>query len=684
MAADGSNYGNGGPASSGGAAVPSAEHPAQGETTDEGSVDPMIGVIIDSRYKIMSKLGEGGMGEVYACEHIGLKKMRAIKLLRAEIVTNEEAVRRFHQEAQSASSIGHRNIIEIVDIGELPDKRVYMCMEYLEGMAFNDMLKQPLEPVRALNILIQTCDGLSAAHRQNIVHRDMKPENVFVTFKDGQDVPKLLDFGIAKVSGNDGQNNLTRTGTIFGTPFYMAPEQALGQSVDHRADVYSMGVIMYEIFTGTVPFKADSFMAILTQHITTDPKPPDEMAAEHGRTIPPGISEIINCCMRKEPNERYSNMEALKAALVERYRALAGPAMSSYYAAQGSRAMSAQGSAPYAMPSGAQGGALAPTPMPTPMPTPSMHSQPAYGATSAYGMEAAPKKGKGWLVAVLLLLFLGGGGAGGYFYWQSQQDADKGGDAIAGVGDDGNKPEDGTQVDVGTPPEDVTQLDAGTKPEDGTQVDVGTPPEDVTQLDAGTKPEDATDVTPPVEMVTVLINSRPQKAEVFLGSESKGLTPTVVEVPKGTATALVLVKKGYKDKAVVVDGKRKKVTERLRRKRRSGGSSGGDKGHGTSGSDGGKPNPYGDKDKPPDKIEDAMRGHKTTRASTTRTASACSTRATTAAPSRSSPRPATSRHRRCSSSTSAYVTIASARGRRRCGGIARISGKLPTRRTRTR
>src|SRR5678815_4257088 len=208
--------------------------------------------------------------------------------------------------------------------------RIYMCMELLSGAALNDMITQPIGIDRLLNILIQSGHGLAAAHAKGIVHRDMKPENIYVTHEGNNDVPKLLDFGIAKVAGNDGQNNLTRTGTIFGTPFYMAPEQALGNPVDQRTDVYAMGVIMYECFSGSLPFQGESFMGILTQHITMEPEPVAQRAAKAGRHLPPGLAEVITKCLQKDPEKRYRSMDELVNALVGVYRTMAGAGMSSY------------------------------------------------------------------------------------------------------------------------------------------------------------------------------------------------------------------------------------------------------------------------------------------------------------------------------------------------------------------
>ena len=226
-----------------------------------GAPDPMVGQIIDGRYKVTRRLGEGGMGEVYAAEHVHIEKRVAIKLLRSEILANQEAVSRFRQEARSASSIGHKNIITIEDFGQLPDGRVYLAMEHLVGPGpLADLIRDNIPPDRLIQILIQTGHGLAAAHKKGIVHRDMKPENIFVTAgPEGEDIPKLLDFGIAKISNADGNNHLTRTGTIFGTPFYMAPEQALGGQIDGRADIYAMGVICYEAFSGA-PLRSSMHM----------------------------------------------------------------------------------------------------------------------------------------------------------------------------------------------------------------------------------------------------------------------------------------------------------------------------------------------------------------------------------------------------------------------------------------
>jgi serine/threonine-protein kinase len=340
LGGSGSDSGGGHPAAASSAELAASSSASMSMADQDALQDSsMVGEVLDGRYRIVKKLGEGGMGEVYAAEHVHIAKKVAIKLLRKEVVSNEEAVSRFRQEARSASTIGHRNIIGIDDFGQLKDGRIYLCMEYLNGAALNDIIVQPQPAERLLNILIQTGHGLAAAHAKGIVHRDMKPENIFVTITPstsgpGEDVPKILDFGIAKVGGQDGGNNLTKTGTIFGTPYYMAPEQALGQAVDARVDIYALGVILYEVFSGSLPFQGESFMGVLTQHITTEPEPVAQRAAKAGRTLPPGLAELIARAMAKDPERRFRTMDELVNGLVAIYRNIAGAGMSSYLEAQ--------------------------------------------------------------------------------------------------------------------------------------------------------------------------------------------------------------------------------------------------------------------------------------------------------------------------------------------------------------
>jgi len=544
--------------------------------------DPMIGQILDARYRIVARLGEGGMGEVYAAEHIHIEKRLAIKLLRPEIVSNEEAVGRFRQEARSASSIGHRNIIGIEDFGTLSDGRVYLAMELLEGQPLNDMLQEPLDPMRLLRIMIQTGDGLTAAHDKGIVHRDMKPENIFVT---SGDVPKLLDFGIAKVSQGEGQNHLTRTGTIFGTPFYMAPEQALGQSVDHRVDIYAMGVIMYECFCGSVPFQGESFMGILTQHITAEPRDPAEMAHAHGRELLPGLAEVIRLCMAKDPKGRYQTMKDLVDALMHINRALEGPGMTSHLQAQAFA------------PSGAAG-----MPVPTPMPSPSAShvaatmaapSGPYVGAPSGPYVAAASgpyaasasssqlvpaKKSKAGLFVALFAILLVVGGGGGYLYYAST--TGQGGAANGSTGATGStgKSNGNNPLAAGA----ATDAAAEAASSDAAAVVTATTP------DAGAAVAEV-DASVAVRSIFVLLASKPDGADVYRdGEKLDERTPTNIRVVPGQPVELVLKRHGYKDETVVLDGKKTKLKLTLKRARTSKPDPGEGGKNGNGGKDGGK------------------------------------------------------------------------------------------------
>jgi serine/threonine-protein kinase len=274
--------------------------------------DPHIGQVFGGKYLIERILGEGGMGIVYAARHKAIGKRFAIKLLHAESTKDPEVVERFKVEAQAASSIGNEHIIDITDFAELPDGATYFVMEMLDGKPlsklFEDLKRVPT--ARLARIAKQIAEGLGGAHQAGIVHRDLKPDNIFLCKRSGgeTDFVKILDFGIAKVG--QGSNKLTKAGAIFGTPHYMSPEQASGSPVDHRTDIYALGVILYEGAVGRVPFDADNFMGILTQHMYKAPVPP-RAVPECPPDLPPGLEVIIMRCLRKKPEERYPSMEEL-------------------------------------------------------------------------------------------------------------------------------------------------------------------------------------------------------------------------------------------------------------------------------------------------------------------------------------------------------------------------------------
>ena len=271
--------------------------------------DPLIGQVLDGRYRIDAVLGEGGMGIVYKAVHAALNKPLAIKVLRPEVSKNEQIVARFKQEAQSASQIGNQHIIDISDFGQLPEGSTYFVMEFLNGSSLTAALeRERFTPARTIHIAKQLCAALGAAHEIGIVHRDMKPDNVqLVERGDDSDFVKVLDFGIAKVGGTT--SKLTQAGQVFGTPHYMSPEQCAGTAVDHRTDIYAVGVILYEMATGKVPFDADHLMGILTKHLYENPIPPHELPPPVD--VPPALEAVILKCLAKKPELRYQNMGEL-------------------------------------------------------------------------------------------------------------------------------------------------------------------------------------------------------------------------------------------------------------------------------------------------------------------------------------------------------------------------------------
>jgi len=531
----------------------------------------LVGQILDGRYRIVKLIGEGGMGEVYAAEHVHIEKKFAIKLLKSEIVSNAEAVTRFRQEARSSSSIGHRNIIAIDDFGQLADGRIYMCMELLAGAALNDMIQHPMGADRLLNILIQTGHGLAAAHAKGIVHRDMKPENIYVsTGPSGEDVPKILDFGIAKVSGNDGQNHLTRTGTIFGTPFYMAPEQALGNPVDARTDIYAMGVIMYECFAGSLPFQGESFMGILTQHITTDAEPVAQRAAKAGRTLPQGLAEVITRCMRKNPAERYATMDELVSDLVAIYRGIAGPGMSTYMEAfpTGSAAHTAQPTPPPYAPTVAamQTGPTQPQHQSQPnlMP-PGMHPQSGPYA----GVPYAPlkKSNTGLIIAIIAILAIGGGIAAFVVLGNKNKGTTNNGTGSDAIAQNGGSATSGSATSGSATSGSATSGSA-TVPTSGsaaipTSGSATVPTSGSDASGSAATNGNGSGILPPPQTVEVVMEV-PNHAQIFDETgKLVGSNGYIARIPAGESHTYTVKFHGFHEKKVVVDGKQTLVTVNL-------------------------------------------------------------------------------------------------------------------------
>jgi eukaryotic-like serine/threonine-protein kinase len=279
----------------------------------------MIGTSVGN-YEIIAKLGEGGMGAVYLGRHPLIGKQVAIKVLLEELVSNEAIATRFFHEAKAANDIRHQNIVDVVDFGKMPKKDggfvVYIMMEFLEGESLSSRLQKGLMPVAAAqHILTQCCSGLAASHAKGIIHRDLKPDNLFLIRRGGDEsFLKILDFGIAKLTAVANTNAKTRTGTLIGTPAYMSPEQCSGRgNIDARSDIYSLGVVMYEMLTGTVPFVGEGFGDIVVAHITEAPRPPREIRPD----LPAEWEQIVLRALEKEVDRRFQTMEEFGLALAD-------------------------------------------------------------------------------------------------------------------------------------------------------------------------------------------------------------------------------------------------------------------------------------------------------------------------------------------------------------------------------
>jgi serine/threonine protein kinase len=268
-----------------------------------GLDDPsaLVGTILADRYRVDERLGEGGMGTVYRAEHIHMRKSVALKVLHPEIAAHEEFAARFEREAIAAGRIDHRNVAKALDFGQLPDGSFYLIMEYVKGQSLRELIREgPRSTVNALEIARQVALAIEAAHAAGVIHRDLKPDNVMIGEPDAQGASvKVLDFGVAKLASDEagGGSPITRYGAIIGTPEYMAPEQAGGGIVDARADLYALGVILFEMLSGRVPFGGDDRAEILSKHVL---EPPPELPA----SIPQTMRALVSDLLEKDPDAR--------------------------------------------------------------------------------------------------------------------------------------------------------------------------------------------------------------------------------------------------------------------------------------------------------------------------------------------------------------------------------------------
>jgi serine/threonine-protein kinase len=281
-------------------------------------VDPLIGRTLDEKYRLDERLGTGGMGTVYRATHLLIDRPVAIKLLNPRYVEDEEAQLRFRREARAAGRIQHTNAVTVTDFGRTTDGFVYIVMELLEGRTLREVLAHdaPLDTARSVSMMLQISAAVGAAHEAGVIHRDLKPANIFVVQrKDAPPYIKVLDFGIAKLAADalddDDTNTLTQVGAMIGTPRYMSPEQCDGAKLTPASDVYSLGIILYEMLTGTTPFNGTSPIAIAIKHSQTPPRSPREFVA----TIPPALEEIVLHALEKRPEDRPKDANAFRSDL---------------------------------------------------------------------------------------------------------------------------------------------------------------------------------------------------------------------------------------------------------------------------------------------------------------------------------------------------------------------------------
>src|SRR6185437_12176278 len=283
--------------------------------------DPLIGRTLPGGYLILELVGIGGMGRVYRAEQTTLGRTVAVKIIHPHLVGEENAAARFITEARAASRLNHPNSVGIIDFGNTPDGQLYLVMEFLRG---RDLARVTYEdgalPFRRIvDVLRQVLAALAEAHSENIIHRDLKPENIILEpVRSGGDFVKVVDFGLAKMRAETQQPGITSPGIVCGTPEYMSPEQARGDPLDPRSDLYGVGVILYQLLAGRLPFEAESPTQVVLAHLTDPPRDPREIAPE--RMIPKQLVDATLRALAKDPKDRFPDANDFATELL---RALA-------------------------------------------------------------------------------------------------------------------------------------------------------------------------------------------------------------------------------------------------------------------------------------------------------------------------------------------------------------------------
>jgi serine/threonine-protein kinase len=266
------------------------------------------------QYQLLRKLGSGGMGDVYLAEHVLMKRPCALKLIRSQSSADPTALARFEREVKTTAGLTHPHTIEIYDYGHTDDGTFYYVMEYLPGLSLAELLVEhgPLPPGRVIYLLRQACSALAEAHTAGLIHRDVKPGNIYISERGGLcDFVKVLDFGLVKRLRESSDAQLTGEHVVSGTPHYMAPEQAMGEQLDTRSDLYALGAIAYDMLTGRPPFQGDNPLTVMMAHARDAPPPLSTIRAD----IPQDLQQVVLRCLEKSPADRYADAKQLDQAL---------------------------------------------------------------------------------------------------------------------------------------------------------------------------------------------------------------------------------------------------------------------------------------------------------------------------------------------------------------------------------